>query len=168
MILDLKLEGGRVITMDPARPVAGTIGIWRGRIAGLDDEVAGLRAARVVDLDGATVLPGFIDAHTHLAWAGMAARTVDISAHERIERILGTIGAAARRAEGDGWLEVSGYDHRRLERPLTAADLDQVAPGRPVYVQDLSGHACVVNAAVLALLPQEALRTAPGSAWPRA
>ncbi|GAA2070543.1 amidohydrolase [Actinomadura alba] len=157
MILDLRLEGGRVVTMDPARPFASTIGIWRGRIAGLDDEVAGLRAARVVDLDGATVLPGFIDAHTHLAWEGLAARTVDVSGCERVEQVLDTIGRAARRGAGDGWLEASGYDHRRLERPLTAADLDLVAAGRPVYVQDLSGHACVVNGAVLDLLPEEAL-----------
>lgn len=151
MILDLRLERGRVLTMDPARHVANTIGVWRGRIVGLDEEVAELPAARVIDLDGATVLPGFIDAHTHLAWAGLTEAAVDISACATVDQVLDVIGAAAR--AGSGWLEVAGYDHRVLERPLVAADLDRVCGDRLVYVQDRSGHACVVGSAVLARLP---------------
>jgi predicted amidohydrolase YtcJ len=161
VILDVRLERGRVLTMDSARRGAHTIGIWRGRIVGLDEEVAELPAARVVDLDGATVLPGFIDAHTHLAWAGLAEAAVDVSACASVDHVLDAIGAAA--PLGSGWLEVAGYDHRSLERPLTAADLDRVAGGRLVYVQDKSGHACVVGSAVLARLP-ELVPGAPGVA----
>ncbi|WP_436499046.1 amidohydrolase [Actinokineospora sp. HUAS TT18] len=148
MILDLKLVGGRVITMDPRVPEAGAIGVWRGRIVGLDD-VADLPAVRTVDLGGATVLPGFIDAHTHLAWAGRARRTIDVSGCVRAEQVLD----ALRAAPGDGWIEGSGYDRRALDRPLTAADLDTVSAERPIYVQDLSGHACLVNSLVLRRLP---------------
>jgi predicted amidohydrolase YtcJ len=155
--LDLKLTGGRVVTMDPARPCAATIGIWQGRVVGLDDDVAHLQAARVVDLGDAVVLPGFVDAHTHLAWTGRASQTLDISTCRRVHDVLDVIA----RATGDGWLEVAGYDHRRLDRALTAADLDSVSAGREVYVQDLSGHACVVNTAILRRLPQEVL--APGA-----
>lgn len=153
MELDLLLTGARVLTMDPTHPVATSVGVWQGRIVGVDDQVAGLAAAKTVELAGATVLPGFVDAHTHLTWTGLAAATVDISACVSVAQVLDVLARAARDvAEGD-WLEVSGYDHRRLDTPLSAAALDTVSAGRLAYVQDLSGHACVVNTAVLDLLP---------------
>jgi predicted amidohydrolase YtcJ len=157
VILDLKLVHGRVVTMDARVPAAHTVGVWQGRIVGLDDDVADLPARRVVDLGGAVVLPGFVDAHTHLAWAGRASRTLDLSGCTEVEQVLDVL----RWDGGTDWLEVAGYDHRALDRPLTAADLDRVAAGRRVYVQDLSGHACVVNSAVLAELPAAVL--APGA-----
>ncbi|PRY36331.1 amidohydrolase [Umezawaea tangerina] len=158
MILDLLLVRGRILTMDPARPVATSLGVWRGRVVGLDEEVDGLGAARVVDLDGAVVLPGFLDAHTHLAWAGRASVTLDVSACRRVDEVVALLRGATPTG---GWLEVSGYDHRVLDRPLTAADLDRVSREFRVYVQDRSGHACVVNSALLSELPAHVL--APGA-----
>ncbi|PSL56768.1 hypothetical protein B0I31_103525 [Saccharothrix carnea] len=155
MILDLKVVGGRVVTMDPARPVASVIGVWAGRIVGLDDDVADLPARRVVDLGGATVLPGFVDAHNHLAWAGRAARTPDVSSCATVAQVLDVLRHAPR---SSGWVEAAGYDHRALDRPLTSRDLDLIGPR--IYVQDLSGHACVVSGDVLAVLPASALRDA--------
>ncbi|WP_439663908.1 amidohydrolase [Lentzea sp. HUAS TT2] len=147
MRLDLRLTGCRAITMDPARPAAHTIGIWQGRIAGLDEQVADLPAAETVDLGNAVVLPGFIDAHTHLAWNGR--RTVDITGLTTAAQVLDRLAAAP----GTGWIEASGYDRRIMQHPLTAADLDRISGGRPVYVADLSGHACVVNSVVFQQLP---------------
>ncbi|SES18220.1 hypothetical protein SAMN05216188_12531 [Lentzea xinjiangensis] len=149
MKLDLKLTGCRAITMDPARPAAHTIGIWQGRIAGLDEQVADLPAAETTDLGNAVVLPGFIDAHTHLAWAGRQRRTVDVTGLTTVAEVLDRLAGAP----GEGWIEASGYDRRILDRPLTAADLDPVTGDRPLYLADLSGHACVVNSAVLRQLP---------------
>ncbi|MBB5957638.1 hypothetical protein FHS29_004233 [Saccharothrix tamanrassetensis] len=151
MILDLKLVGGRFATMDAGRPAASCVGVWGGRIVGLDDEVADLSARRVVDLGGAVVLPGFVDAHNHLAWAGRASRTLDISGCASVAQVLELLHGASR----SRWLEVAGYDHRVLDRPLTARDLDVVGPR--VYVQDLSGHACVVSSDVLEMLPRNVL-----------
>ncbi|CCH28627.1 amidohydrolase [Actinosynnema sp. NPDC047251] len=159
MILDLKVVGGRFATLDPARPAATCLGVWGGRVVGLDEDVADLPARRVVDLGGAVVLPGFVDAHNHLAWAGRASRTVDISGCATVAQVLDLLRGAPRSA----WLEVAGYDHRGLDRPLTARDLDAV--GSRVYVQDLSGHACVVSSDVLADLPPlgEVQRDAAGA-----
>ncbi|MDX3662861.1 amidohydrolase [Streptomyces sp. ID05-26A] len=134
--------------MDPARPAAHTIGIWQGRIAGLDEQVQDLPATETIDLSDATVLPGFIDAHTHLAWNGR--RTIDITGLTTVAHVLDRL----TNAPGTGWIEASGYDRRIMDRPLTALDLDRISGDRPVYVADLSGHACVVNSRVLERLPE--------------
>ena len=135
---------------DMDRQAAHTIGIWQGRIAGLDEQVADLPATETADLGNAVVLPGFIDAHTHLAWNGRSRRTIDVTglttAAQVRERLSG--------APGEGWIEASGYDRRIMDRPLTAADLDPVTGDRPFYLADISGHACVVNSAVLHQLPE--------------
>ncbi|MFC5053880.1 amidohydrolase [Saccharothrix xinjiangensis] len=155
MILDQKYVNGRVVTMDPAHPVASVVGVWAGRVVGLDADVADLPARRVVDLGGAVLLPGFVDAHNHLAWTGRASRTADISSCATVAQVLDVLRALPRSTD---WLEVAGYDHRALDRRLTSRDLDLVGPR--VYVQDLSGHACVVSGDVLGLLPAAALREA--------
>jgi predicted amidohydrolase YtcJ len=153
-MLDVLLVNANVLTMDAHRPVAQRIGIWRGRIVGVDEQVATLPARRTVDLNGATVLPGFVDAHVHLVWAGMRAAATNVAPCERVEDVLAIIGAAAARHEPGGWVDVVGYDQRQLGRHLTAAELDAAAGARrKVFVMHDSGHACVVNGAVLALLP---------------
>ncbi|HTT90358.1 MAG TPA: amidohydrolase [Acidimicrobiales bacterium] len=162
MKLDLVIDNARVHTMDPLRRTAARVGIWRGRVAGLDEEVEGDDAARVVNAGGRTVVPGFVDCHTHLVWQGLALGAVDISACRSVEDALEVVRAAALRAPS-GWLDVSGYDQRPLGRHLEAADLDRASPGRKVYVTHLSGHACVVSGAVLAEIPDDEL-THPGVA----
>jgi len=152
-VLDLRLTNATFLTMDPDRPVAHELGLWRGRIVGLDEEVATLPARRVIDLAGATVLPGFIDAHVHLAWAGLRECSPDLSAATEIEPVLDLIRLAALAVPAGEWVDVVGYDQRRLGRHLTAAELDTVAAGRKLFVIHDSGHACVVNSAVLELLP---------------
>jgi predicted amidohydrolase YtcJ len=151
--LDLRIDNANVLTMDPAHPLAGSIGVWNGLVAALDGDAAALPARRVADAGGATVLPGFVDAHTHLCWAGLEAGAADISGGSSIDEVLATISVAATAAPTGGWVDVAGYDQRLLGRHLTAADLDRVGQGRPVYVQHRSGHACVVSSDVLARLP---------------
>ncbi len=153
MRLDLRIDNANVLTMDPAHPVAGSVGVWNGLVVALDGDAAAMAAAQVVDAAGATVLPGFIDAHTHLCWAGLEAGATDISAASSIDEALALISAAAAGAPDGTWVDVAGYDQRALGRHLTSTDLDRVRQGRPVYVQHRSGHVCVVSSDVLAQLP---------------
>jgi predicted amidohydrolase YtcJ len=150
--LDLLIENANVITMDPARPAARSIGIWQGRIAGCDDELAGMSAARVIDLAGRTVLPGFVDAHNHLTWAGLAESALDLSDCTSPAEALEAIDHAIQSVAAGAWLDVVGYDHRALGRHLTSDDLDQVSSGRKIYAIHASGHGALVNTDVLALL----------------
>ncbi|PPK70890.1 amidohydrolase [Actinokineospora auranticolor] len=152
-MLDLRLVNATFRTMDPARPLATRLGVWRGRVVGLDEEVDGLPARQEVDLGGAAVLPGFLDAHVHLAWTGLRAGAVSVAPCARVDDVLAAIGDAAAAVAPGEWLDVVGYDQRPLGRHLTSTELDRVAAGRRVLVLHDSGHACVVNGPVLAALP---------------
>ncbi|MER6999751.1 amidohydrolase [Streptomyces sp. NPDC000410] len=155
-MLCTRLTNAHIITMDPDRPVAHDLGIWRGRIVGLDEAVTSLPAREVIDLQGATLLPGFIDSHVHLAWTGLKAGTPSIAPCERIEDVLAAVEEIVSRPSPPGaWVSICGYDQRALGRHLTAAELDRVSHGRKVYLTHDSGHACVVNSAVLDQLPAD-------------
>ncbi|NEC72102.1 amidohydrolase [Streptomyces rochei] len=153
-MLCARLTNARFLTMDPGRPVAHDLGVWRGRIVGLDEAVTSLPAREVVDLQGATVLPGFIDAHVHLAWTGLKQGTPSIAGCTRVEDVLARVAEAVTQKESPGaWVSIAGYDQRALGRHLTAAELDEVSHGHKLYLMHDSGHGCVVNSAVLHLLP---------------
>ena len=152
-MLDLRLTNANVLTMNRGRPVAHEIGVWRGRIVGIDEQVAALPARRTVDLDGTTVLPGFVDAHVHLAWTGLRAGVASVASADGVADMLEIIGQAAQQRPAGDWVDIAGYDQRPLGRHLTAGELDSVSAGRKVFVVHDSGHACVVNSAVLRMLP---------------
>ncbi|MEV7414036.1 amidohydrolase [Streptomyces sp. NPDC089919] len=153
-MLCTRLTNATFLTMDPDHPVARDLGIWRGRIVGLDEAVTSLPAREVIDLQGATVLPGFIDSHVHLAWTGLKQSTPSVAPCRRAEDVLAVVAEAVARTRGPGaWVEVMGYDQRALGRHLTAAELDSVGQGRKVFLMHDSGHGCVVSSAVLDLLP---------------
>ncbi|MEW2615258.1 amidohydrolase [Streptomyces sp. NPDC047880] len=153
-MLCTRLTNARFLTMDPDHPVAHDLGIRQGRIAGLDEAVTSLPALEVVDLQGATVLPGFIDAHVHLAWTGFKQNTPSIAGLTRVDDVLAVVAEAVARTRAPGdWVSIAGYDQRALGRHLTAADLDRVSEGRKLYLLHDSGHGCVVSTAVLDLLP---------------
>ncbi|WP_264927460.1 amidohydrolase [Streptomyces sp. A012304] len=155
-MLCTRLTNANILTMDPDHPVAHDLGIWRGRIVGLDEAVTSLPAREVVDLQGATVLPGFIDSHVHLSWTGLKARTPSIAGLTRVDDVLAAVEDAVSRTGAAGaWVSVGGYDQRALGRHLTATELDRVSHGRRIFLMHDSGHACVVNTAVLDMLPAD-------------
>ncbi|MGA5500501.1 amidohydrolase [Streptomyces umbrinus] len=154
-MLCTRLTNARFLTMDPDHPVAHDLGIWRGRIVGLDGAVTSLPAREVIDVQGATVLPGFIDSHVHLAWTGFKAGTPSVAPCASVEDVLAAVAEAVARTPEGGWADLAGYDQRGLGRHLTAAELDKVSAGRKVFMMHDSGHGCMVNTAVLDLLPAE-------------
>src|ERR1700710_1046972 len=74
-------EGGRILTMDPAHAAVETVVVDAGRIAAVGGRGLGARypGAEVVDLAGATLTPGFIDAHQHLSVSALQPRWADLS-----------------------------------------------------------------------------------------
>jgi len=148
---DLLFVNANVLTIDPRRPRAGAVAVRGGRIAGVYDADARpeITARNVVDLNGATMLPGFHDAHNHMIGFGLALTEVDLrvtsldTLYERVEE------QAAATPEG-GWVVGSGYDQTKTGGHPHRDALDRAAPNRRVWLKHTSGHMCVVNSLVLA------------------
>ena len=149
---------GTILTMDSSRPTAEAIAIRQGRILALGSRRDVMRhkddQTRVVELRGQAMLPGFIDAHSHVT--GVAARMAEVNLSPPPVGDVTSIGdiqrklqAALSTGSGKGglWLVASAYDHTRLaeRRRLTRHDLDKVSTTVPILVKHFSGHMRVVN-----------------------
>jgi hypothetical protein len=127
-----------------------------GRIfaIGTDEDIARLAAgsARKVDLAGKSVLPGFIDAHSHPASAGLShLRSVD-AALPSIAAIQQALRERAARTPKGEWVIAFKYDDTKTSdgRRLTRKDLDEAVPEHPAAVAHRGGHTLYVNSLALA------------------
>lgn len=161
--LDAIYVNGRFRTLDPQRPAASRLGVWNERIAGLDEELDGCTAERVVDLRGAPVVPGFHDAHHHLSLRGQRLRQLDLrqAAAPTLEEVYRKVAERAAGLPEDAWVFGHGYDQNKLGGHPARVRLDQAAGGRPVWLQHTSGHMGVVNSAALARLGYPEPRDVP-------
>ncbi|MFB9902363.1 amidohydrolase [Allokutzneria oryzae] len=163
MLFDLVLTNAAALTMDPALPRAAEVGVIGNRIVAVSADTGELRGKRTVDLGGATLTPGFHDAHNHMAWFGLGLSEVDLSSPGIGSREQLRAAIAARAARGEGWVIGTGYDHTKIGGHPTREELDGAAPGRRVLVKHTTGHMCVVSSAVLADLGlAERAREVPG------
>ncbi|MDR2700527.1 MAG: amidohydrolase [Nitrososphaerota archaeon] len=153
---DLVLLNGNIITMNPKIPSAQAIAVKGNRIScvGNNQEVSQYinEKTQVVYLDGKTVIPGFIDTHTHvvdygrmLTWLDLqevsSIREAQIQLSERIKCAMdGNEWVLGRALDPDGLLE---------KRLPTCQELDTVAPDNPVVIYCQLGQVCVVNSKAL-------------------
>src|SRR5580704_12765595 len=156
--MELIIEDAVVITMAPgAGPEPGALLVRDGRIAvtGPAEQVraAAGAGAQVVRLDGATVVPGLIDAHCHVADVGYLASAADCSQPSApdIPAIRARLADARTRTPPGAWVTGGGYVEYKLAegRHPTRADLDQAVPDRPAVLYHTSLHVCVLNTAAL-------------------
>jgi hypothetical protein len=136
---DVILYNGNFWTVNPRQPRAQAVAISGGRFLaiGSNDEVLALAvgSATKVDLGGMTVLPGFIDAHSHPAEAGLShLRMVDCD-QRSIADILRLLHERALKTPAGDWVLGFKYDDTKTVegRPLSIAELDAAVPDHPVY-----------------------------------
>jgi predicted amidohydrolase YtcJ len=150
---------GKVFTLDSHKPRAEAIAIRDGTIIGVgnNDEtlsVAG-KNAKVIDLEGKTVLPGFADSHVHLIEYGLmlSSTILDVREARSIDEIKEMVGKRAREKPRRNWIVGHGWDTTLLAegRPPNRWDLDEGAPNNPVMITDMGGHLCSANTLALKL-----------------
>jgi hypothetical protein len=146
----------RIVTMTADAPealaVAGERVVATGATAALRERYP---AAEVVDFGDAVLVPGFNDAHAHLAMAAEDMLHLDLSADavSSLAQIAATLREALAHTPRDGWIRGSRYDDAKMAegRVLTRGDLDAVSRDHPILVLHVAGHWGVVNSKALEL-----------------
>ncbi len=145
------LLNGNIVTMDPARPRATALAIWGDRIleVGSTEDIRRLAGplTKRIDLGRKTVVPGFIDAHSHPAGSGLQ-HLVRIDCDLRsIAAIQALVRERAAKTPAGEWVLGFKYDDTKTVegRPLSRADLDQAAPNHPVFIEHRGGHTAYCN-----------------------
>ena len=150
------LSAARIHTMDPAQPQAGAMAYDHdGTIVAVgtrEDLLARYPAATQIDAGNATVIPGLIDAHGHVAGLGQSQMQADLVGAGSKEEVLRRLRAFAADLPDGAWLLGRGWDQNDWpERTFpTAADLDAAFPRRPVWLTRIDGHAGWANSAAIA------------------
>lgn len=185
---DVIYTGGPVVTLDDAHPAAEAVAVRDGHIAAVGGraEVTALRgdATRVVDLGGKTLVPGFVDAHSHFSQAIATADWLNLSAPPvgnvtSIAALKNAVKSSLERSapKAGQWIIGYGYDPSMLSdgRELDRDDLDQACADHPVLVVLVSMHGAVLNSKALAAVGIDAntptpaggvIRRKPGSREP--
>ena len=157
-------RNGTILTMDSRGSVVSALAV-EGNVVlavGTDDDVMAHAGPDTVvtDLRGRTMLPGFIDGHSHFVWAGlMFATQLDLSSPpvgkvKDIAEIRDLLKEKAASTPKGEWILGYGYDDTALadRRHPLASDMDDVTPDHPVLLRHVSGHLCSCNSRALALV----------------
>lgn len=148
---DTVFYNGRVMTFEPDKKIVRAIAVSDGEIiaVGSDAEMrrSAPRGADKLDLGGKTVVPGFIDSHTHFLQMGVDALSVDLFNTKSMAEALSLLRAAAGRTPEGEWVIGANYrDSNWADSSfITRKELDECCPKHPVVAHRICGHLSSVN-----------------------
>lgn len=149
--------GGNIITMDEKNPLAEAVAVKEGKIlaVGTYEEVMNFQEgdAELIDLNGKTMMPGFIEPHCHPEVSSIMYDWVDVSGfnNDSKEAVFNRIKEAVKNTPKGEWIPCFGYDSILL-RDLTALkskDLDELSTDHPIMINIQSMHTTYVNSKAL-------------------
>lgn len=143
----------KIHTVDDARPRAEAIAVADGRIlaVGTADEAreAAGAGAEIIDVGGATIIPGLIDAHGHIAGLGaLFLGVIDLSGTTSYDQVIELVEQRAAEAQPGQWILGRGWDHESWpdKQMPTHEALSEATPDNPVWLSRVDGHAGLANA----------------------
>jgi len=138
----------------PGRVSAVAVVAGKVVAVGGDKEMLALKGEHtvVIDLGGAFAMPGFNDAHAHIAGAGQQRLTVDLDHVASVAVMLDKVRAYAAALAPGEWIVGGGWDHTKWvgAKLPTRGDLDAVTGGHPAFLLRTDGHIAILNTAALA------------------
>jgi hypothetical protein len=151
----LVLVGGKIFTSDTTRPWAEAVAIRGERIVAVGTTAGVRRLAgprtRVIDLGGRVVVPGFNDAHDHIA-GGTPGTSVDTGGavtDASATQVLDSLRAVASRVLPGTWIQAEIWTRALDDTALRRPALDRVAPSHPIVLYSGWGHGMIVNTAAM-------------------
>ncbi len=153
----LILFNGRIYTLDAHQPTATAVAIEHGRVLALgsDDEITQLNLphAEKINLNGATVTPGLVDAHCHFQLYALSLRQANLLDVPSLAQALQRIHAKLPTLSPGEWLQGYGWKNQIWpeNRLPHKSDLDPLMPDRPALLSDKSYHTGWANSRALQL-----------------
>jgi predicted amidohydrolase YtcJ len=153
----LILLHGNIYTGDPARPRVEAVAVSGEEIlaVGSSQEIGALKQpdTHVIDLGGRFAMPGFNDAHVHLAGGGEAQLEVNLEGARTIEEVQQRIRARLGEVKPGEWIVGRGWDHTLWPEKKfpNRRQLDAVSKDHPMIFTHISGHVAVANSKALEL-----------------
>ena len=147
---DFILVNADIRTSDPNQPTAEAVAIKDSKFIaiGSSSEILKLQTGKtkVIDAEGKTVLPGFIDSHTHLSSGSNIVTGINLTGIAEKSVWLQMIADRVETMEPGEWLLGGRWDYTFENKGLpTRWELDSVSPNNPVALSDIDGHSMWVN-----------------------
>ena len=162
-LADLIIRGGKIYTANDAQPEVQAVAVVGNKIifAGSESEVERFKGdqTQLIDLQGKTMTPGFIEGHGHLLGLGFQELTLNLADTKSYEELVDRVKAAVEKSKPGDWIVGRGWHQDRWEKKpsklikgfQTHELLSAVSPNNPVYLTHASGHASFVNAKAMEL-----------------
>ncbi|WP_245632711.1 amidohydrolase [Alicyclobacillus kakegawensis] len=150
------LVGANGYTFNPRQPRFDALIVEDGVIIAVGERQElrlqlGARLDAVLDVEGATVLPGFVDSHLHVSAVGEQAMQLDLTGVKSQHELLQRVRERASALPPGAWLLGAGWDENRFDeaRWPSRQELDEAAGGRPLVLTRICHHAYLVNTEAL-------------------
>ena len=168
--VDTIFHGGPIIPMAGSQQYAQALAVAGGKIVavGGNDEIMGLKSAstRIVNLDGRTALPGFIDAHQHTVTGALINAIfteVGYTKYKSREALFAALRAKADKTPPGEWLLFTSFDNLLQGGDLSMSELDTVSKAHPILVYYINMHtACGNSTAFTAAAISDDIGELPG------
>ena len=158
MKVDFALVNGKVNTLNGKDDTAEAIAVAGGKIleVGSTQSIEDLldKETNIIDVQGKTVLPGFVESHCHPSMAGLRlCFEMDVKDAASVDEVIDLIRQKAETLPNGTWVKGFGYNDQRLEehRHPTRWDLDKATTTHPVFLGRTDGHLAVTNSLGLSM-----------------
>ena len=155
---DMVIHNGTIYTMSDYNPIAETVIVKDGKIMNVGNQI-NYRSyigekTKILDLNGATMIPGFIEGHGHFMGLGYAKMRLDLSVVDSYDELVDMVAEAVEKSPPGEWILGRGWHQSKwlpTPSPLvkgfqTHDKLSAVSPNNPVWLTHASGHAGFANA----------------------
>lgn len=160
---DRVFKGGIIYTANDAQPTAEAVAVTGNKIVAVgtwsDVEKWVGEKTEVIDLEGQTMTPGFIEGHAHIMGVGYNELNLDLMNVKSYDEMVAKVKEAVAKAQPGQWIQGRGWHQDKWNvKPEKMAKgfqthhaLSEVSPNNPVFLRHASGHAAIANAKAMEL-----------------
>ncbi len=160
---DMVILGGKIYTVDERQPVVEAVVINKDTIAFAGSEADAKKyigdKTEVINLEGKTMTPGFIEGHGHIMGVGYNELNLDLMSVKSYDELVAKVKEAVDKAKPGQWIVGRGWHQdkwdtkpeRMVKGFQTHHLLSEVSPNNPVFLRHASGHAAIANAKAMEL-----------------